>query len=295
MSKAKIALLSAGEMGGAIAQALTSAGWSVATDISGRGAETRERASAAGMQLREGLEAMLADCDLYFSILPPSRAYANAQAVAEVARRTGRAVTFVECNAISPKLCAEIAALFEGGPVKFVDAGIIGMPPGTAKPRLYISGPDCAALLATDGIAYDIRPLGPEIGRASGMKMTYASMTKGVNALLTAAFLTADRLDLLDELVAEFSASQGQLYARAASNIARLPADAGRWAYEMEQIAQTYSDAGLPDGFHQGAAAIMRLLDASEYGDETRRTRDKSRTAEATIRAVAADIGKTPR
>jgi hypothetical protein len=31
-----------------------------------------------------------------------------------------------------------------------------------------------------------------------------------------------------------------------------------RWVGEMEQIAATFADAGLPDGFHRAAAEIYR-------------------------------------
>lgn len=58
----------------------------------------------------------------------------------------------------------------------------------------------------------------------------------------------------------------------------------------MEEIAATFSAAGLPDDFHRGAEKIMSLLARSAFGSETRRTRDTTRGALATIAAVAKTI-----
>ena len=62
--------------------------------------------------------------------------------------------------------------------------------------------------------------------------------------------------------------------------VPRLPVDAGRWIGEMEEIAATFKSAGLPAGFHDGAADVFRLLDKTPIAQETRETIDKSRTLE---------------
>ena len=71
-----------------------------------------------------------------------------------------------------------------------------------------------------------------------------------------------------------------------------LAADAGRWIGEMEEIAATMAEVGVTDGFHQAAADIFRLLDASPLGLETRETQDKSRTLDDAIK-IYADALKT--
>ena len=58
----------------------------------------------------------------------------------------------------------------------------------------------------------------------------------------------------------------------------------------MEEIASTFRDVGLSGDFHEGAAHIMRFLAASEFGNETRRTYDRSRTAAETISRLATTI-----
>jgi len=286
MATNPIAILSAGEMGAAIGGALSTAGIATATTLLGRGAETTMRAEQAKMQICADLPALADGCDLFLSVLPPAAATSLAEQVAAYARTNGKLLTFVEANAISPAHTKAIARLFDGTNVTFIDAGIVGLPPGKSVPRLYVSGPANALLATTNGIAFDIRDLGPEIGRASGMKMTYAAITKGTNALLAAAFLTAERLDLLDVLHGELAASQDQLFNRAVANIPRLPADAARWAPEMLEISQTFRDVGTPDGFHLAAAEMMDLLAKSQFGEETRRTRDLNRNEIETIKGL---------
>lgn len=44
--------------------------------------------------------------------------------------------------------------------------------------------------------------------------MVYASITKGLNALLATSFIAANRLKLIDELAEELNESQKQLFDR---------------------------------------------------------------------------------
>uniref|UniRef100_A0A2A4Z0Y5 6-phosphogluconate dehydrogenase n=1 Tax=OCS116 cluster bacterium TaxID=2030921 RepID=A0A2A4Z0Y5_9PROT len=291
MTKPNIAIISAGEMGASVAAAYTHAGYTITTILADRSPETLSRAHQAQMQDRPNLKSLLTDCDIFLSIVPPALATELATQVAAQAKASNVAFSFVECNAISPDHSNAIASLFSDTNVKFIDAGIIGGPPRVAVnqpylPCLYVSGATCPQLNQTDGVAFRIKQLGDEIGRASGMKMSYAAITKGINSLLAGAFLTAENLGLLDELIAELSESQNELFTRATSNIQRLPADAGRWAPEMREIAQTFQSVGVPNGFHLAAAEMMQILDASPFGNETRKTRDTSRSAKQTIQGL---------
>jgi hypothetical protein len=63
----------------------------------------------------------------------------------------------------------------------------------------------------------------------------------------------------------------------------RLPLDAGRWIGEMEEIEATFTDLGLPGGFHRGAAEVFRLLVETPIATETRETVDESRTLEEAL------------
>jgi len=52
----------------------------------------------------------------------------------------------------------------------------------------------------------------------------------------------------------------------------RIPLDAKRWIFEMEEIARTYDTLGMTPHFHQGAAAMMQLADQTPLARRTRET-----------------------
>ncbi len=285
-----VGLIGIGEMGAGIGGALTRAGVEVRTVVAGRGPESRTRAAEAGLIAVDDLSGLAAAADLVISVLPPDRARSVAAEFAGCLPPGGGEGTFLEANAISPGLVRDIAALFPDPGTVVIDGGIVGGPPsGESRPRLYVSGPECAHLQALDGLAFDIRRLAGGIGRASAFKMVYAALTKGTNALMTNVALCAESFGFLEEMMDELSASQAALAERARSDIPRLPCDAGRWVREMLEIRDTFRAQGLPGGFHEAAAEIMRILEASRFGSETRRTRDRSRSLSATVRGVAAD------
>lgn len=285
----RVGLLGIGEMGAGLARAWVAAGHEARAVLAGRGAESRARAAEAGVAPAADAAALAGWAEIVFSVLPPAAAEPAAAELAGAARGTGAGFVFVEANAIAPALTRRIAARFEGTGATVVDGGIVGMPPGPeGVPRLYVSGPAAPALARLDGAGFEMRPLGPRIGDASGFKMAYAAVTKGVNALLVNALLAAEAQGFLDAWLAEVEASQPALARRAAATAPALPSDAGRWVREMEEIAASFRDLGLPGGFHDGAAEIMALLAASPFGAETRRTRDRSRDMRATIEGVAA-------
>ena len=65
------------------------------------------------------------------------------------------------------------------------------------------------------------------------------------------------------------------------------PADAGRWAGEMDEISQTFINAGMTGNLHKGAADVFRMLEQTPLATETRETEDKSRTLDQAINVYA--------
>ncbi len=288
-----VGLLGIGEMGAAIGGYLIASGHKVHAILTGRSSESRDRAREAGITPVDDHSRLAETCDMIFSVLPPAVAQAEARRLANAARTGNNTFVFVEANAVSPEHVRQIEFAFDNMGVAFVDGGIVGPPPSArGLPRLYLSGYRSNMLDRLDGVAFTSIWLGDQVGTASAFKMSYAAITKGVNTLLTAALLSAEEMDFLDPFLREFASSQPDLTRRAEAAVPRLPADAGRWIREMEEIRDTFIALGLPAGFHQAAADIMRMLDGSRFGSETRRTRDSSRDLPTTLRAVAEDRKK---
>ena len=296
MAVERVAILSPGDMGQAVGRALRQGGLEVITCLKGRSERTRGLAQAAGIADVPDLETLVEQSDLILSIMVPSQATALSQEVEQAIRSTGAKIYYADCNAISPQTTLRIEEIISGGGGCFIDGSIIGGPPrGDYRPRFYVSGQHAAVLSELDGMGIIVKQLGDEIGRASGIKMCYAGLTKGTSALQVAVLSLAESLGLSEELGAELASSQSHAFNQMQTGIARLPARAGRWIGEMEEIADTYDQEGLPPFFHQGAAAIYRLLSETAFADERAETVDEGRTTAHTIRAAVDLLNTSPK
>ena len=290
-----VAILSPGEMGSAVGRALHQHGFDVATWLGGRSAPTRERAKAAGFREIASLEALLGEADIVLSILPPELAPATAETVAAAMKRSGKRPPFVDCNAVSPETARRIGATIRGAGAAFVDAGIVGNPPGKAKPtRFFVSGESAGLMDAFNGKGLDVRQSGPEIGRASAIKMCYAAITKGTSALHAAVLIAAERLGVADELHVELPYSVPDLYKRMETMVPALPAVAGRYIGEMKEIARTMDSAGVTPNFHVGATELYQLLETTPFASERRDTVDPNRGLRRTVKVAAEYVKARP-
>ena len=292
MTLKTVAVMSPGDMGEGVGASIKGQGKDVITITAGRSEETRMRAERAGFRSVPDLETLVREADLILSIMPPERAESFAKDVAAAMKATGSAPAFADMNAISPMTARRIAEIMDGAGAAFVDGGIVGWAPlkSEAITRLYVSGPQAGLMDELDGNGKEIRQLGDEIGRASAVKMVYASITKGTDSLLTAAYTTAESLGIREVLEKEWSETQPDALARMKRRVSALPADAGRWIGEMEEIAATYASAGVTPNFHKGAADMYRLLNSTPFAAETRETMDKSRTMQESVKVYVAHL-----
>jgi 3-hydroxyisobutyrate dehydrogenase-like beta-hydroxyacid dehydrogenase len=295
MSKANVvAILSPGDMGSGVGRALAEHGFDVITALDGRSQRSRQLADAANIRDVGNLDEVVIQADLILSILPPASAMAQAEAVATAMQNTGKKPDYADCNAISPATSAAVGVSIRAVGANYIDGGIIGLAPGKGPAtRFYVSGPNLSSIEVLDGAGIQVKSVGAEIGRASGLKMCYAGLTKGQFTLFTAVLLAAEAMGLSEPFREELEFSQAQVYGRMQGVVPRLPADAGRWIGEMEEIAQTFADAGVTPNFHNAAADIFRLLDKTPFAAETRETLDSSRTIEQSVRVYRNYLDKT--
>lgn len=253
-SASVIGLLHPGEMGAAVGRCLAERGHTVLWASDGRGPETAARARAAGLADAGTPAEMAETADVILSICPPHAALDTAWAV------QGFEGLFVDANAISPATARAVALLVEESGATYVDGGIIGPPPAPAgSTRLYLSGQRAGTVRDLfDGTPLDARVVDGGAWSASAVKMAYAAWTKGTAALLLAARALARSEGVEDTLLGEWEMSQRALDERSGSAAQSAITKGWRWVAEMEEIAESMSGAGLPDGFHQAAAEIFR-------------------------------------
>ncbi len=252
-------------MGAAVGKCLTDQGHTVLWASEGRSAATADRAKAAGLNDAGTIARVATDAEMILSVCPPHAAADTAWAV------HGFRGLYVDANAISPGTAREVAQMITDTGGRYVDGGIIGLPPtAPGSTRLYLSGPDAETVLALfEGTDLDARIAGPALTAASAVKMAYGAWTKGTAALILAIRELAREEGVEDTLLAEWALSQPRLEERSQGSARAATAKGWRWVAEMEEIAATMAAAGLPDGFHQAAAEIFRRYPRSASTDST--------------------------
>jgi 3-hydroxyisobutyrate dehydrogenase-like beta-hydroxyacid dehydrogenase len=244
-----VAIIAAGDMGSAVGARLAEHGVRVTTSLAGRSAASVARAERARMVAVADDDALVGEADFFLSICPPGEAVALAQRMKPALTRSRQKPIYVDCNAVSPDTAVEIGQVLEGSGCRYVDGGIIGLPPppGHTGTRIYVSGAAAneVAKLSDFGVAFPA--LDGPIGAASALKMSYAGITKGFTAVAVAMVLGATRAGSAAALHKELELSQPQLLAWLTRQVPRMPPKAYRWIAEMEEIGHFLGDSA-PSG-----------------------------------------------
>jgi len=260
-----VAVMAQGTMGAGVGKRLNERGATVRTLLSGRSEASAARAKAAGMSSVADERELLSGADFFLSILPPDQALALANRLAPALQSLPVKPVYVDCNAVSPQTAERIAAVIEPTGAAFVDGGIIGGPPRDGyTPAIYTSGSEAERTKPLADWGLDWRIIDGPIGAASGLKMSYAGITKGTTAIAAAMLLGAARFGCGEALIAELSASQPEMLKRMRGSIPGMYDKAYRWVGEMEEISD-FLDANAPSSaMYQGIARLYEFLAAAE-------------------------------
>jgi 3-hydroxyisobutyrate dehydrogenase-like beta-hydroxyacid dehydrogenase len=254
-----VAVIAQGMMGSGVGRRLHESGAEVRTLLAGRSVQSAQRAEAAGMLPARDERALLAGADFFLSILPPGDAEPLAQQLAPTLLALDDKPVYVDCNAVSPQTALRIEAIVAPTGANFVDAGIIGGPPRPGySPTIYASGATARQTAVLRDWGIDWRVIDGPMGAASGLKMSYAGITKGSTAIAAAMLLGAARFGCGEALIAELSESQPEMLARFRESIPRMYDKAYRWVAEMQEIS-AFLEANPPS--RDIYAAIARLYE----------------------------------
>jgi 3-hydroxyisobutyrate dehydrogenase-like beta-hydroxyacid dehydrogenase len=265
-----VAIVAQGTMGAGLAARLTARGVQVLTSLLGRSAESRARAEAAGMRAVDVQGLM--DSQFLLSILPPASALPFAQSLAPTLRSAAQRPVFVDCNAVSPKTLQSIADSLGDTGVRFVDVGIIGLPPREdyAGPCLYAAGAGAGELTVLNEYGLNVRCLEGPIGTASALKMAYAGITKGLIAVASSMIINAERAGVADALKRELASSAPALLASLSRGVPDMLPKAYRWVAEMQQIQDFAGSDSAARALYEGAEHLYQRFASgmSEESDE---------------------------
>jgi len=260
----EIGILHPGDMGVAIAASAIHNGHHAYWASEGRSEQTRQRAEEHSLIDVGSLQELCKRCSIVLSVIPPSAA----EEVAEQVSAQGFKGTYADFNAISPQRAQRIGRRLEAHGITFVDGGIVGPPPWQPKTTwLCLSGSASgviASCFASGPVQTEI--LSDRAGDASALKMCYGAYTKGLTALIAGVLGTAENLGVRDSLMRRWADDGSGLDKSAARRVTRSADRAWRWVGEMEEIAATFEQAGMPPGFHMAAGDIYERL--SQFKDQ---------------------------
>lgn len=261
-----IGILHPGEMGISIAASAINSGHQVYWSSQGRSDKTRARAEKHNLTEVDSFPRFCQTCETILSICPPHAAEEVARSIVEA----GFKGLFLDANAISPQRAIGIGQMLEAAGIRFVDGGIIGGPAWTPnETRLYLSGEHASEIASCFSKGpLETKIIGSEIGKASALKMCYAAYTKGTTALLFAILAVAESLGVREELYQQWNMDDKDFSEQVNQRVRRVTTKAWRFEGELKEIASTFREAGLPEGFHQAAAEVYhRMADFKDAGE----------------------------
>jgi len=237
-----VVIIGVGEMGAAVGRRLLLSGARVRVSLKGRSAESANRVHGFGLEVVNDDAELVRDADYVLSIVPPGVAVQVTEQYRPSLAAASAPMVFADCNAIAPATARKIGEVLAGTGCRYVDAGIIGGPPPEdptkSGPRFYASGAHARDFARLGKHGLDVAVLDGPVGAASGLKLSYAGLTKGITALGTAMVAAAMREGLGDALRSELARTQPQILKRIGHSVPAMFPKAYRWVAEMEEIAE---------------------------------------------------------
>ncbi|WP_232291953.1 NAD(P)-dependent oxidoreductase [Frankia sp. QA3] len=281
-----VAIVSPGAMGSALGRGYVEGGARVLACVAGR--SQRTRALAHGLELVDSLDEAVGAADVVLSVVPPGEALAVAGAIRRSAAAAGVTPLVADLNALAPATVERVGRALGG--LDLVDGSISGPPPepasGRSRTRLYLSGPRAGEIAALAHPRLDPRVLAGPVGAASALKMSTASLYKGLAALFLHAAVAAEQAGVLDMMLDDLAPTFPDQVGELGSWLALSASKAHRYVAEMREIAATQAAAGLPPELFEAMAVVWERVARSPLGVLTPERAAAVAEAGAVIRAL---------
>jgi 3-hydroxyisobutyrate dehydrogenase-like beta-hydroxyacid dehydrogenase len=258
-----VALVGAGHMGSGLGWALREGGARVVTTLAGRSARTARLVASAGLECLKDLDHVVRTATHILVVTPPGEAITAAASIAAAARRTGSSPLVVDLNALAPATATAVAEALE--PLDFVDGSISGSPPTVrAGARIFFSGPRAAEFVALPWRHVVPINVGPVVGAASAVKMSTASVYKGLVGLYAQAIRSADHYDVLATVLDDLRSSGYDMV----RDVAVAATKAHRYVPEMREISIAQAQAGLTPELFAAFAEVYAQMATTPLADD---------------------------
>ena len=250
MSAPNVGFIGFGEAAMSIAEGLTAEG------VSGISAfDIRPRPDQDGVTRAETLEALLAVSDIVFAAVTCTVALEVAEQAAP--HLTARHL-YVDINSVSPETKIAVGRMVSDTGARFVEAAVMaGVPAFKHKVPMLLSGEAAGELIAAMqpwGMA--LEDFGPELGRASALKMFRSIIIKGMEALFQECVLGAERYGVAKKVLDSVGDGYpGIDWDKLAHHlIGRTAIHGERRAHEMEEVSDTLRAIGIEPMMSDAAA-----------------------------------------
>jgi len=259
-----IGILYPGEMGAVLASVLRASGVRVATTLGGRSGQTVRRGRHSNIEALPSFRELVRQSNVVLSVVSPAAAQDVSDLYREVADLAPQGALYVDLNSVRPELAVSLSEEFAETNVGFVDGSINGLAKNlTSGGTLFLSGSRASEVEELFKSHLRVKLLGDDIGRASGMKMLLAGVSKGMCGLFAELALQARRQGMLDELLSETSQIYPGIAALTNRMLPTYAQHAARRATEMQELEQTARSAGLEPCVIAGVREFHELVAAA--------------------------------
>lgn len=283
--------------------------------------DTIERVKAAQVTDLSTDTDLVKACDVILSVVPPRDAESTAQRLIDAMALVTKAqppLYFADMNAVAPSTVKRIAKNIAAAnvPITLIDGSILGGPPrpkGDEQglnpptphtvgdwdlPSMPTSGPvsvaDIPGYGATLYAVLNMKHISPDLGASSGLKMCFASLSKGYSAIAIQSYTTAHRMGVLPALQEALEEIVPARVQQTRNALVGMAPKAYRWVREMEEISKTHTEeGGFEPYLFQGAAGVFKAVaEDTVLGEEKVGQRKRGRTAEDVAAAMAEGLEK---
>lgn len=252
-------------MGAGLGWALRQGGDEIYTTLNGRSERSSRFAHEAGFVLLADVDSLLATVEVLLVVTPPAAALPVANVIGRSAGRTGARPLIADLNSIAPTSTVEIEQVLARQGLGLV-AGSISGPPPWVRPgaHLYFSGPRSQDVSTLAWQHVTVTDLGSDLCSAKALKMSTASVYKGLVGLFAQAMRTAHHAGVLDVVLADLSRSGYDLL----DDVVLAASKSGRYVAEMQEIARTHAAAELSPALFAAFADVWADVSTSPLAAE---------------------------
>lgn len=282
MSEPRIGFIGFGEAASHISEGLVAEGVSQITAL-----DVLPRPERIGVTIAQSMEDLLATSDIVFSAVTCNVALDVAQqAAASLSDRH----LYVDINSVSPETKITIGRVVKVSGARYVEAAVMAGIPGFGhKVPMLLSGQAAADLIeAMTPFGMELKDFGPELGRASALKMFRSIMIKGMEALFQECVLGAEHYGVAKKVLDSVSDGYPGVDWNQMAHylIGRTAIHGERRAHEMEEVANTLRTIGIEPIMAEAAA--KRIQWAANKGLKKSFPGDAPKDYQDVIKAILA-------